>query len=115
MHDEQTIQGENPQCACGCGQDSDKSKESRSAFCSLPQVSFSTFVLSLASSALVQLGEIPNPETEKTEEDLVMARHSIDILDMLQCKTRECLDPDESRLLEGILYDLRMKYVLKTK
>ena len=81
----------------------------------MPQVTFSTFILSLASSALVQLGEVPNPETEKIEPDLLMARHTIDILCMLQSKTRECLDPDESRLLEGVLYDLRLKYVLKTK
>ncbi len=81
----------------------------------MPKVSFSTFVMSLASSALVQLGEIPNPETGATEEDLVLARHTIDILCMLQHKTRECLDPDETRLLEGVLYDLRLKYVMKTK
>ena len=81
----------------------------------MPRVSFSTFILSLASSALVQLGEVPNPETGKIEHDPVMARHTIDILCMLQGKTRECLDPDESRLLEGVLYDLRLKYVLNAK
>ena len=88
------------------------------AFCGqtiMPQVSFSTFILSLASSALVQLGEVPNPDTNAMEEDLVLARHTIDILCMLKNKTKECLDPDESRLIEGILYDLRMKYVMKTK
>lgn len=79
----------------------------------MPQVTFSTFVLSLASSALVQLGEVPNPETGETTQDLVMAKHSIDILTMLESKTRQCLEPDESRLLEGILYELRMKYVMK--
>ncbi len=79
----------------------------------MPQVTFSTFILSLASSALVQLGEVPNPETGETTQDLVMAKHSIDILTMLESKTRQCLDPDESRLLEGILYELRMKYVMK--
>jgi hypothetical protein len=78
-----------------------------------PRVTFSTFILSLASSALVQLGEVANPETGGLERNLGMARHSIDILCMLQEKTRECLDSDESRLLDGILYDLRMKYVLK--
>ena len=78
--------------------------------CSLPQVTFSTFVLSLASSALVQLGEVPNPETGATEQDLVIAN---DILTMLEEKTRPCLDSDEARLLEGILYELRMKYVMK--
>jgi hypothetical protein len=79
----------------------------------MPRVTFSTFILSLASSALVQLGEVANPETGGMEQDLGMARHSIDILCMLKDKTRECLDPDESRLLDGVLYDLRMKYVLK--
>ena len=81
--------------------------------CSLPQVTFSTFVLSLASSALVQLGEVPNPETGATEQDLVIAKHTIDILTMLEEKTSPCLDSDEARLLEGILYELRMKYVMK--
>ena len=81
----------------------------------MPQVTFSTFILSLASSALVQLGEVPNPESGVTQEDLLMAKHTIDILSMLENKTKECLDADEFRLLEGLLYDLRMKYVMKKK
>ena len=68
---------------------------------------------SLASSALVQLGEVPNPESGATEQDLVIAKHTIDILTMLEEKTKQCLDSDEARLLEGILYELRMKYVMK--
>lgn len=55
--------------------------------CSMPQVTFSTFILSLASSALVQLGEVPNPESGTTEQDLVIAKHTIDILTMLEEKT----------------------------
>ena len=81
--------------------------------CSMPQVTFSTFILSLASSALVQLGEVPNPESGATEQDLVIAKHTIDILTMLEEKTKQCRDSDEARLLEGILYELRMKYVMK--
>lgn len=81
----------------------------------MPQVTFSTFVLSLASSALMQLGEVPNPETGVQEQDLVMARHTIDILDMLREKTTACLDDEERRLLDGLLYEVRMKYVIKTK
>ncbi len=86
----------------------------------LPQVTFSTFVLSLASSALVQLGEVPDPESGRTKDaptqsDLMTAKHTIDVLTMLRDKTRECLDPDESRLLEGLLYELRMKYVMKKR
>ncbi len=79
---------------------------------SLPEVTFSTFIMSLASSALVQLGEVPNPETGKTECNLLMAKHSIDILTMLQAKTKSCLDADESRLLGSLIYELRLKYVM---
>lgn len=83
--------------------------------CDLPQVTFSTFILSLASSALACLGEVPNPENGKTEINLIMAQHTIDVLSMLKEKTAANLDSNESRLLDGILYDLRMKYVLKNK
>lgn len=99
MNDHQDAASE--QCSCGCLQ--------------LPEVSFSTFIMSLASSALVQLGEVPNPETGVTATDLLMAKHSVDVLTMLQEKTRACLEPDESRLLDGLLYELRMKYVMTKK
>lgn len=82
---------------------------------SMPEVSFSTFILSLASSALVHLGEVPSPDTNTIEINLVVAKHSIDVLTMLEQKTKECLDSDESRLLESILYDLRVKYVMQAK
>jgi len=81
----------------------------------LPKVTFATFVMSLASSALVQLGEVPEPETGQVQVNLPLAKHTIDILTMLQQKTGNCLDPDEKQLLEGLLYELRMKYVVKKK
>lgn len=81
----------------------------------LPKVDFATFVLSLASSALVQLGEVPNPETGQQEENLKLAQHTIDILAMLQEKTRNGLSEEEGRLMEGVLYELRMKYVIKSR
>ena len=80
----------------------------------MPQVTFSTFILSLASTALVQLGEVPNPESGHIEQNLALGKHTIDVLDMLRSKTQTCLDNEEKRLLDGILYELRMKYVLKT-
>lgn len=98
--------------SCGCGTDDPRGQQSCECG-AMPQVTFSTFILSLASSALVQLGEVPDPESGRTKGDLVMAKHSIDVLTMLQDKTKECLDPDESRLLDGVLYELRMKYVIK--
>lgn len=97
--------------SCGCGADDPKGRHCECG--AMPQVTFSTFILSLASSALVQLGEVPDPESGRTKDDLMMAKHSIDVLTMLQDKTKECLDPDESRLLDGLLYELRMKYVIK--
>jgi hypothetical protein len=80
----------------------------------MPQVTFSTFILSLASTALVQLGEVPNPESGQIEQNLPLGKHTIDVLDMLRSKTLSSLDNEEKRLLDGILYELRMKYVLKT-
>jgi Domain of unknown function (DUF1844). len=96
--------GKNPATGCGCGSESP-----------MPKVTFTTFILSLASSGLVQLGEVPDPETGAVGENILMAKHTIDILTMLQSKTKACLDAEESQLLEGLLYELRMKYVLKKK
>ncbi len=81
----------------------------------LPEVSFSTFVLSLASSALSYLGEVPHPETGEKSKDLTVASHTIDILDMLQNKLTHGVTEEEKQLLQGILYELRMKYVAANK
>ena len=77
----------------------------------LPEVTFSTFVLSLASSALMHLGEVPDPDTGKTVRNEVLARNAIDLLTMLDDKTRNGLTPDESKLMRDVLYELRMKFV----
>jgi uncharacterized protein DUF1844 len=81
----------------------------------LPEIDFATFVLSLASSALLHLGQMPDPDTKKTESNLPMAKQTIDILAMLQGKTRGNLSRDEEQLLENLLYDLRLKYVEAAK
>jgi hypothetical protein len=80
----------------------------------LPQVTLATFIFSLSSSALVHLGEIPEPETNRTLVDLPIAKQIIDTLGMLQEKTRGNLDQDEERLLKSVLYDLRMRYIQKS-
>jgi hypothetical protein len=77
----------------------------------LPQVSFSTFIFSLSSSALVHLGEIPDPNSQERQIDLPMAKQIIDTLGMIQDKTKGNLDPEEERMLQSVLYDLRMRYV----
>ena len=79
-----------------------------------PEVTMATFVFSLSSSALVHLGEIPEPETNISRVDLPIAKQIIDTLGMLQEKTKGNLDPDEERLLKSVLYDLRMRYVQKS-
>jgi len=82
---------------------------------SLPSIDFATFVLSLSHSALMHLGEAPNPETGKLEKSLGMARQTIDLISMLEEKTKGNLTGDEERLLGQILYDLRMRYVELSK
>ena len=74
-------------------------------------VTFSTFVLGLSTQALLHLGEIPNPMTHALERDLGAAKHVIDILGILQEKTRSNLEAGEASLLDSVLYDLRMRYV----
>ena len=77
----------------------------------LPEVSFATFVYSLSTSALVHLGEIPEPITEKMDKNLPLAKQTIDILGILQEKTKGNLTQEEENLLNNFLYDLRMRYV----
>jgi hypothetical protein len=81
----------------------------------LPQLDFATFVLSMSSSALVHLGEVPEPESGGMMENLLAAKQTIDILCMLQDKTRGNLTDQEARLLKDMLFELRMKYVQKAK
>jgi hypothetical protein len=64
---------------------------------------------------MVHLGEVPDPESGEVREDLVMGKHTIDVLAMLQEKTAKCLEPEEAKLLNDILYELRIKYCTKTK
>ncbi len=77
----------------------------------MPEISFSTFIFSLNSSALVHLGILEEPGTGTKSRDLVMAKQTIDILAMLEQKTRGNLDRDEEQLLSNILHELRMMYV----
>jgi hypothetical protein len=79
------------------------------------QVDFGTFVLSLGSSALVHLGEIQHPESAEAKENLLLARQTIDLLAMLQEKTRGNLSEAEARFLSDLLADLRLKFVEKSQ
>ena len=77
----------------------------------LPEVNFSYFLVSLSSSALLHLGEIPDPQTGQKKTDLPLAKHSIDIIAMLKEKTKGNLTDEEQKTLENILTDLRWRYV----
>ncbi len=77
----------------------------------LPPTDFGTFVLSLSHSALVHLGDAPDPASGHRESNLPMAQHSIDMLAMLHEKTKGNLTGEEERILDQTLYDLRMRFV----
>ena len=77
----------------------------------LPEVNFSTFLLSLSSSALLHMGEIPDPQSGEKMKDMALAKQSIDILTLLKDKTEGNLTDEEKNLLENLLYDLRMRFV----
>ncbi|MCP4676476.1 MAG: DUF1844 domain-containing protein [Deltaproteobacteria bacterium] len=74
-------------------------------------IDFATFILSLSSSAAYHLGLAPHPEKETTCHNLPMAKQTIDILAVLQDKTKGNLTGEEERLLGEILYNLRMAFV----
>ncbi|MBW2054861.1 MAG: DUF1844 domain-containing protein [Deltaproteobacteria bacterium] len=77
----------------------------------MPKINFATFVFSLNSSVLLQLGLIDDPATGKKTKNLPLAKQTIDILSMLEEKTQGNLTKDEETMLKNILYDLRMLYV----
>ena len=82
---------------------------------SVPEINFPTFVISLSTQALMHLGEIPNPLSGKIESDIPVAKQMIDIISVLREKTRGNLDSGEERLMDDVLFDLRMKYVEAVK
>lgn len=86
-------------------------EEGGRASMALPGINFSTFVLSLNSSALVHLGVLAAPGTSATEKDLTLAKQTIDILGMLEEKTAGNLTEDEKNFLSNMLHDLRLMYV----
>ncbi|MCH2108129.1 MAG: DUF1844 domain-containing protein [Polyangiaceae bacterium] len=85
----------------------DSEKESSTE---LPAVDFSTFMLSLGHSVLVHLGQAPSIDGQQTEPHLDLARQTIDLLALLQEKTKGNLSGEEERIVEQLLYDLRLRY-----
>jgi hypothetical protein len=90
---------------------SEPSDQSETEDTALPEINFGTFVLSLNSSVLVQLGLVDDPVTGKNSKNLPLAKQTIDILGMLAEKTKGNLSDDEDKMLKHFLYELRMLYV----
>jgi len=88
-----------------------KSESSGKQSGTLPEINFSSFILSLGSSALYHFGDIPDPVSGTKQRNLDMARQTIDILVVLRDKTTGNLSDDEAKLLESLLHDLQMRYV----
>lgn len=80
-----------------------------------PELNFSTFLLSLSTSAMVSLGELPDPIQSEKSVNLMLAQQTITIIEILKEKTEGNLTEEEERLIDGILYDLHIKYVHAAK
>jgi hypothetical protein len=79
------------------------------------KIDFPTFVMSIASAAMMGLGLAPRPDSGKQEIDLELARQNIGLLEMLQEKTKNNLTSDEQKLLDRVLFEIRTKYVEVSK
>jgi hypothetical protein len=97
------------------GEEKKESSEEESQKIPLPEVSLSSLIFSLSSSALLHLGEIADPMTGEKKEDLALAKHSIDTISMLKEKTKGNLTEEEDKFIESILTDLRWRYVKAKK
>ena len=85
----------------------------RDGRCVMPEVTFTAFVMSLNTSALFHLGEISDPATGDKQQDMVLVKHTIDTLQLLEDKTKGNLTDEEQEILKNVLYDLKMRYVAK--
>ena len=80
-----------------------------------PEPDFNFFVTTLALQAAIALGQVPNPATDKKEEDLTQAKFLVDTLGVLADKTKGNLTQQEASFIDNLLYELRMQYLAKTK
>ena len=104
-----------PPPTAGEASGSQKAPDTRQSGLPPVELNFSTFVISLSTQALVHLGEIPDPIAKQVSIDLGAASQMIDILGILRDKTKGNLDQSEADLIEGLLYDLRLRFVERTK
>ncbi len=91
--------------------DKDREEKKEKGAAPLPEVNFSSFILSLSSSTLLHLGEIADPQSGEKKKDMALAKQSIDIISLLKDKTKGNLTQEEEKLLDHLLYDLQMRFV----
>jgi hypothetical protein len=91
--------------------DSEHSEHSEHRDIPLPPADFTTIVSMLATQAMLNLGTLPNPMTGKTDRNLSQAKHAIDLIEVLQEKTKGNCNPQEEVMLQSLLHELRMAYV----
>lgn len=89
----------------------EKVQEEAPPYHPLPEVNFSTFIVSLSTEILFHLGEFPHPVSGEKKKDLPLAKHAIDTLAMMKEKTVGNLTEEEQKLMDGMLYDLRMAFI----
>ncbi|MBU2621419.1 MAG: DUF1844 domain-containing protein [Proteobacteria bacterium] len=112
--EKEKIQDAKEQESKEAGPTGEKPGKSETQAC-FPEINFPTFIMSLNASAFVNLGILDNPSTGEKEINLALAKQTIDILCMLEEKTRGNLSKDEESMLKNILYDLRIIYVKEKK
>jgi hypothetical protein len=100
-------QGQEKESHCPCG----PGMTLKNGKCVMPDVTFTSFFMALNSSVLYHLGELADPETGAQQKDMMLAKHTIDTMSMLQTKTRGNLSSEEVELVDTSLYDLKMRYV----
>ena len=101
-------------CSCSCGSSAESSAHSHQNEQSEP-VTFSAFVMGLFAQVLALLGEFPNPETNTITVNIDAARQTIDILSVLQEKTKGNLTPDEEQMMEDVVHSLKLAFVKKVE
>ena len=97
--------------SASCGECPEGRVKDAAGRCVMPEVTFASLILSLNTSALYHMGELPHPETGRKIVDRELAKHTIDTLTLLVEITRGNLDPNEHELLTRILYELKMRFV----
>ncbi len=81
----------------------------------LPKIDLTTFILSISSAAYMGLGMVPGPDGSVPQVDLQLVRQNIDLLELMYDKTRGNRTPEEEKLIEQLLFELRVKYIEKQK